>query len=132
MSNYPFVELHVAYPGHPEVKLVIGIDEFWCLETVRGVADQFYKRRDGIGTARQEQIFHLPAVEKIWEVWERVDDRRVRRYVAVHEGELHRLTRAAVNAFFNRKLSLGEAVASCRNMPIGPDYDVIAEEAVNG
>jgi len=118
-----YSELPVAYPGHPTIALIVGIDLSGNLKRIWCVADQFYDRREGIGTARQELVFRLPRVEKIWEVKERIGDRTRYRYITVIGGSLRRLDYQTVVAVLKGKMSLPEAVRLCSGMDIGPDYD---------
>ena len=124
MASYPYVEVRVAYPGHPTLKLVNGVDAFGYLLCENTVADQFFHCREGIGTSCQEHVYRLPSeVEKVLEVAERVNGKRVRRWLAVHDGILHRLTFEAVIAVAKGSMTLADAVALCRDMPVGPDYE---------
>lgn len=123
--DYEYAELRVAYPGHPRIALVDGIDLSGNLKRIWCVADQFYHRREGIGTARQELVFRLPRVAKIWEVNEKVGERTRHRYITVIGGSLRRLDYQSVVGVLKGKMSLTEAVRSCRGMDIGPDYEVI-------
>jgi hypothetical protein len=132
MEDYEYAELRVAYPGHPTIALVDGIDLSGNLIHIWGVADQFYHRREGIGTARQEQVYRLPAVPKIWEVTERIGDRTRYRYITVIGGSLRRIDYQSVVSVLRGKMRLTEAVRSCGGMDAGPDYDEIGLEDESG
>jgi hypothetical protein len=122
MSNYEYVELRVAYPGHPVVKLIDGADDVG-LVGVKTVAEPFFHGRVGIGTDRQEVVYRLPAeVDMVWEVTERVNNQKVRRWVATHDGKLYRLTYGATLAVMRKSMSLTQAVEMCQQLPVGPDY----------
>jgi len=120
--DYEYAELRVAYPGHPRVGLIDSIDLSGNLRRIWCVADQFFHRRERIGE-RQEVVYRLPAVPKIWEVTERIGERTRYRYITVIGGSLRRIDYQSVVSVLRGTMSLTEAVRSCRNMDVGPDYD---------
>jgi hypothetical protein len=119
--DYEYAELRVAYPGRPRISLVDGISGA-NLKRIWGVADQFYDRRERVGE-RQEQVYRLPVVPKTWEVTERIGERTRYRYVTVIGGSLRRIDYQSVVSVLRGRMSLAEAMRSCRNMDVGPDYD---------
>jgi len=100
-----FVELRVKYPGHPYVALIDGLDKSFNLNR-RWVGEQLYQRRERLGDGRQEQVYRLPLVDAIYEVGETINDRKVRRYVAVYRGVLQRLSRDAAESIAEGKMTL--------------------------
>jgi hypothetical protein len=122
--DYEYAELRVAYPGHPTIALVDGIDLSGNLIRIWCVADQFFHGRERIGK-RQQLIYRLPAVPKIWEVKEKVGERTRYRYVTVIGGSLRRIDYQSVVSVLRGKMRLAESVRLCSGMDIGPDYEEI-------
>jgi hypothetical protein len=120
--DFEFAELRVAYPGHPTIALVGGIDLSGNLKRIWCVADQFFHGRERIGK-RQQLIYRLPAVPEIWEVKEKVGERTRYRYVTVIGGSLRRIDYQSVVSVLRGKMRLAEAARLCSGMDIGPDYD---------
>jgi hypothetical protein len=121
-SSYEYVELRVAYPGHPVVLLIDGIDDSGTLKRNKYVADAFLNRRERFKDGKQERVYRLPRVTKIWEVNEEIKGHERQRYVIVFGGALHRLTYHAVASILRGQMTIDEAVSSCSHLAVGPDY----------
>jgi hypothetical protein len=105
-SGDEFIELRVKYPGHPYVAHIDGLDESCHLHR-RWIGVHLYDRRDHLSDDTQEQVYRLPlSWDAIYEVAETINGRRTYRYVAVCHGNLHRVTREAVEAIAEGAMTL--------------------------
>ncbi len=120
-----FVELRVAYPGHPFVARIDGFHPTYDLDRCFEAGEYCYHRREFLGDGRQEQVYRLPLTPGIWEVSERFNGVKTRRYVLVFDGALQRITRDVVDGLLEGSISFATAVERCAALSLGPDYDKV-------
>ncbi len=105
-TNYEFIELRVAYPGHPYVAHIDGLDES-CNLNRRWIGDYLYHRREHLNDGTQEEVYRVPtSMDAIYEIAETIDGRRGLRYVAMCCGALHRISRDSVERIAEGSMTL--------------------------
>lgn len=76
MTNDEYIELRVAYPGHPGVALIDGMNESCNLHR-RRIGDCLYHRREHLAGGTMEQVYRLPLMaDAIYEIVETINGRR--------------------------------------------------------
>jgi hypothetical protein len=110
-SGDGYLELRVKYPGHPYIAQIDGLDNS-CNLNRRWIGMQLYDRREHHDDGSQEQVYRLPLVNAIYEIREKIDGKNFYRYVAVYDGELHRLTRDVAESIAEKSMTLQQWCSS--------------------
>ena len=111
-----YIELRVAYPGHPYVAL---LGEHSAKYGFERIFNLFYKGRVRLPDGRQEQIHHLPDDNFVYEVTEVRDGKRVTWYAATVQGDtnIHRISRHGAEVLAKRLMSIREVIEQYPETP---------------
>ena len=120
-SEEKYIELRVAYPGHPHVA-VLGLG---CLTgKFKKLKNPFYSRRERLPDGSQQQVHLLPANDLTYEVEEVVAGQRTRWYAATLENDsnLHRISEYGARVYARREMPLRDVVREYPERPSLADY----------
>lgn len=111
-----YIELRVAYPGHPYVD-VLGP---WCPR--RGftrIRNRFHDRRERFPDGRQEQVHMLPDASLTYEVHEMRNGKPTTWYAATVQGDsnIHHISRLGAEMVARDEMPILEAVREYPEMP---------------
>jgi hypothetical protein len=116
-SEEKYIELRVAYPGHPHVD-VLGL---WCPR--RGftrLRNQFYDRHDRFPDGRQEQVHLLPSANLTYEIHEVKNGEPLTWYAATMEDDttIYRISRQGAEILAKRLMTIRQVIEKFPERPL--------------
>jgi hypothetical protein len=120
-SEEKYLELRIAYPGHPYVAVLGRRSSEYGFERI---FNPFYKGREFLLDGRQEQIHHLPAANLVYEIDELRDGKRARWYAATLEDDpnIYRISRRGAEVFASRIQTLRQVIEEYPERPNLADF----------
>src|ERR1022692_3452192 len=115
-SEEKYIELRVAYPGHPYVA-VLGPG---CLTgKLKKLKNPFYSRRERMADGSQQQVHTLPDHDLTYEVEEVVASQRTRWYAATLEDDpsIYRISEYGARVYARREMLLRDVVREYPERP---------------
>jgi len=115
-SEEEYIELRVAYPGHPYVAVLGKRSSAFAFERIFNC---FYKGRERLPDGRQEQIHHLPDATLTYEIQEVREGKRLTWYAATVEGDsnIYRISRHGALLVARNAMSIRDVIRDCPEMP---------------
>jgi hypothetical protein len=120
-SEENYIELRVAYPGHPYVAVLGRRSSEYGFERI---FNPFYKGREFLLDGRQEQIHHLPNASLVYEIDELRDGKRARWYAATEENDpnIYRISRYGAEVFARKQTTIREVIEQYPERPSLADF----------
>jgi hypothetical protein len=116
-----FIELRVAYPGHPYVA-VLGPG---CLTgKLKKLKCPFYSRRERLADGSQQQVYLLPDHDLTYEIEEVVAGQPTRWYAATLAGDpnLYRISEYGAKVYARREMTLRDVLREHPERPSLADF----------